>query len=105
MDEVEKEIVNSPEFTYRVKYQITGSSDYEIAFIHADHYEYDKDCVSFFTYAESIGDQVICSSIKGWFCIERKDFDKESQEDAIDELRDIFIRLDEAFAKYGEKGD
>lgn len=104
MEGIEKEQSNSPMYTYRIRFSLPNGSE-DVVFIHADHYEYDPVCVSFIEYCQETGDPIVMSSIKNWFCIERKDFDKESQEDAIDELRDIFIRLDDAFSKYENKGD
>ena len=89
---------NSPRFTYRIQFLIPMGDYTETsqAFIHADYYEYDKDCVSFFVWDEESGGGIIMSSIKGWFCIESKDFVKENQEDAIEELTEIFTRLSDA---------
>jgi hypothetical protein len=99
-----KEESNSPKYTYRIRFTLPGGEE-DVVFIHADHYEYDPVCVSFIEYHPEFGDPIIMSSIKNWFCIERKDYDEDEREDSMNDLRDIFARLDEVFSKYENKGD
>ncbi len=103
MSEVESKESNSPKYTYRIKYHVPGVEGYEIALVHADHYEYDKDCVSLVEYCEVTGDPIIKSSIKGWFCIERQQFDDDdAKEAALEEVKGILTRLVETLLRSEE---
>jgi len=99
-----KDKPNSPEFTYRIKYHIPQTTECEVTFVHADYYEYDKDCVSFFIYHEGMGESIIISSIKGWFCIERQEFDTDARQAALDELKEAFVRWNK-LARHETQGD
>ncbi len=105
MDGIEKRESNTPKFTYRIKYCVPGMTEYEIAYIHAEHFEYDKDCVSFLEYDEEMGNPIVTSSIKGWFCVERQEYDTEAKEAALEELKEVFIRLGDTLARHEKQGD
>ncbi len=104
MDNMQEEL-NSPKYTYRVRFLIPPNGGEDVVFVHADHYEYDPTCVSFIEYDKELGDPIITSSIKNWFCIERKDYDEDDQVSAVDEFKEVIALLNDTLCKYEKKGD